>query len=381
MPYSDVATIGGVPNGTIIPQTEVITRNGLSYTVTTNIIYVDDPFNGSGPPNDTDYKRVEVQVSWGGISPSRNNPITLTSDISPNAASTSEGGTMVLLVFDANGSPVSGANITVEADSLTPPVNLTLTTGSDGQITIPGAPPCIACYRITVSKSGYSTDRTYSTSEVANPIKPDTSVFLESITQLSFAIDTLSDLTISSFDTRDNGFTPISDIAFNIHGNKIIGTDAYAQPVYKYDEPFTTDGSGNKVLDDIEWDVYRVTLTDGSYDIAGNSPIQPINLSPGVTETFGFTLNPHYDHSFLLSVKDPSQNLIASASARLFDGAGYDTSKFTGQESDPDFGQVYFGDLIEQSFQIEASAAGYTIFSGNFDISGSTTGEIVLIPE
>ena len=44
LPYDDVGTIGGIPNGTVIPQTETLNLNGLPYTIKTSIVYVDDPF-------------------------------------------------------------------------------------------------------------------------------------------------------------------------------------------------------------------------------------------------------------------------------------------------------------------------------------------------
>src|SRR3990167_6974046 len=55
--YANVGTNGGIPQGPIA-QTETVTVNGQPYTVTTSIIYLDDPFDGV-TPNDTintDYK-------------------------------------------------------------------------------------------------------------------------------------------------------------------------------------------------------------------------------------------------------------------------------------------------------------------------------------
>lgn len=46
LPYSQIGTIGGIPAGTI-PQTEIINRNNTDFTVSTEIIYIDDPFDGT----------------------------------------------------------------------------------------------------------------------------------------------------------------------------------------------------------------------------------------------------------------------------------------------------------------------------------------------
>src|SRR3989344_1301397 len=60
LPYASVGTVNGIPAGSI-PQTETIVRNNNSYTVKTDIRYIDDPFDGTagGVPHDTlntDYK-------------------------------------------------------------------------------------------------------------------------------------------------------------------------------------------------------------------------------------------------------------------------------------------------------------------------------------
>src|SRR5688572_28869887 len=53
LPYADVGTHGGIPAGEIVP-TEVITRNNTTYTVNTDIRYIDDAYDGlvtSNPPD------------------------------------------------------------------------------------------------------------------------------------------------------------------------------------------------------------------------------------------------------------------------------------------------------------------------------------------
>jgi len=384
LPYDDVATVGGAPLGTL-PQTETVNRNGLSFTVETSITYVDDPFDGTqgGTPNDDspgDYKRARIEVSWEGVAASRKNPVVMITDIAANVTTTTEGGTLTILVFDAYGNPVPQATVTVVAASLG--VNLTQETGSEGKVSLPAVEPCVSCYEITVTKSGMSTDRTYGTNEVANPIKPHTSVFADDLTQISFAIDTWGQIDISSLNSRINNFSDLGSVPFRIHGNKIIGTDAFAQPVYKYDETLTTDGSGSKILTEMEWDIYHVEMPSvTSYDTSGTTPLLPLNLSPGVDLDFTFSVETHSDHNILLTVKDPTQALIASASAHLTEAGGYDESKFTGAEGDPDFGQVLFPDLEELTYTLNATASGFLNYNGVFDVSGPTSIDIVMTPE
>ena len=378
--YSDIGTVGGIPNG-IIEQQEIVRRNGLNYTVKTDISYVDDPFNGTGA-SDTDYKRVRIEVTWEGLAASRKNPIVILSDISSEALEEIAGGTLIILVYDASGNPVTQAQVTIVSSGITPAVNLTVDTDSNGRVVRSGATACIECYQITVTKEGFSLDRTYSTNEVANPIKPSMSVFLNSPTQSSFAIDRVGTLTISSFDSRENNFIALGNVSFRLHGNKIIGTDTLAQPVYKYDQNIATNATGMLNLPSMEWGVYQVfmpTLT--SYDISGTFPILPLNLSPGVDFDFTFAVNSHTNHSLFFTLKDPSQNLIASASARLYDDSGFDQTKPTGISTDPDFGQALFSGLNEQTYHLTATASGFVNFNGDFDVSGYTKADLVLIPE
>jgi type II secretory pathway pseudopilin PulG len=379
--YSDIGTVGGIPNGILEPEEQIV-RNGLSLSINTSIVYIDDPFNGTSP-SDTDYKRVRVEVSWGGVASSRKNPVVLITDISPQQTSSETTGTLLVIVFDANGQPIPQATVIIQAPSLTPPVDLTQLTNSEGEVTLPGAVPCNECYEISISKDGYSSDRTYSTSEVANPLKPHATIIegSEFPTQVSFSIDRLGSLSIESRAGRDTGFTSLGNVSFRIRGNKLIGTDAYAQPVYKFDNTYSTNTSGAYNITNAEWDVYHITMPASSpYDISGASPPLPINLDPAGDVSSTFATEARSDNSFFLTVKDPSQNLIASASARLYDDSDFDTSQYTGDEGNPDFGQTLFSNLEEKTYHLQATASGYLDFNGDFDISGYTQGEIILSP-
>jgi hypothetical protein len=143
-----------------LPQQESIERNKLTYTVKTEIIYYDDPFDGTAATGDdtlsTDYKRVRVEVSWGGLTPSRVGPVVLLTDIVPKGIETTAGGgTLSIIVFDASGAPVPQATVTIIANSVNPPVNITTQTSDNGRVIRPGMPICIACYEITVTKTSF----------------------------------------------------------------------------------------------------------------------------------------------------------------------------------------------------------------------------------
>src|SRR3990170_1906045 len=196
LPFDDVGTIGGIPSGPL-PQSENVLRNGLNYTVTTSIVYIDDPFDGSSPDDllPIDYKRVRIDVAWPGVAASNKAPVVLVSDIAPKGIeSAANGGILSILVFDANAVPVPQADVEIVATATNPAIDLALKTNNNGRITLPGSPTCVACYFISVTKPGFSIDRTYSITEIANPNKPHVSSIDGQISEVSFAIDRLSTL-------------------------------------------------------------------------------------------------------------------------------------------------------------------------------------------
>ncbi len=203
MSYNQVGTTGGIPSGSI-PETETIVLNKVSFLVKTTVFYVDDPFDNTFPddPLAWDYKRVKIRVSWptffGG-------QIFLQTDIAPKGVETTGGGGVIsVLVFDANGQTVPYAEIHIENNDVIPPIDVTYETNEQGRLFIPGAPACSDCYKITASKTGYSSERTYVIGELvrgtvlANPIKPHPSVIENQLSEISFAIDQLSTKTIQA---------------------------------------------------------------------------------------------------------------------------------------------------------------------------------------
>jgi type II secretory pathway pseudopilin PulG len=201
--YDQIGTAGGIPSG-VIPETENIERNEIAYTVKTTVIYVDDSFDGVLPvdPLAWDYKRIKVKVTWteffGG-------QVSLQTDIAPRGIETTGGGGIIsVLIFDANGQPVPQTDIRLENDDVFPPIDAKYQTDDQGRIFIPGAPECNDCYKITASKFGFSSERTYEVNEIvrgvalAFPLKPFLSVIEGQLSEISFSIDHLSTKTVST---------------------------------------------------------------------------------------------------------------------------------------------------------------------------------------
>jgi len=381
LPFSDVGTVGGIPPG-ILQQEEQVELNGLSYLVKTSVVYMDDPFDGLAPedtlPND--YKRVRIDVSWGGIAKSGSNTITLVSDIAPKGIETTiGGGTIQIMVFDAQGQPVSGADTHIVADSVDPQVDLTLQTNINGIIVLPGAPICDSCYQITVSREGFSTDRTYSTSEIANPSKPHLTVIEGELTEVSFAIDVVGTMSVSTFGPRDGGFLPLGNQIVRIRGEKIIGTTDTDEPVYKFDEQVVTNSLGTLTIENLEWDNYYAELpSDSTKVISGSNPLSPISALPGEDVNLKLSLDTRTDNSLRIVFTNSGGDPVPDVTADLTGPSDYDETVVSGLETDPDWGQSFFNSLEAGLYQLNTTAVGYEDFVGEIEVSAEKIEFIIL---
>ena len=214
LPYKDVGTIGGIPAGTI-PQTETQTLNNIKFTIKTTIVYVDDPFDGVAPndPVPADYKRAKVAISWPSMV---GGEVSLITDVAPKGIETTQGGgTLSIIVLDAQGNPLPQAKVNVSNDKVSPSINADYLSDDNGNVLLAGAPTSTEGYKIVVTKDGYSEDRTYSRDEVANPNKPYASVYEGDLTEISFSIDKVSTFQVEtraqeSFDDDFNNSSGIS---------------------------------------------------------------------------------------------------------------------------------------------------------------------------
>lgn len=373
-PYDDVGTIGGIPAG-IFEQERQVLRNGQTYTVRTRIGYVDDEFDGTFPEDtlSTDYKRVRVDVSWGGLQESNFSEVTMVTDIAPDGIETEVGGgTLSILVFNALGEPVPQALVEVTANT-NPPVDTSYFTSDTGRVVIPGAPICTSCYQITVSKDGYSTDRTYSVEEIENPTKPMATIIEANLTEISFTIDEYASLALVTVNTEDLEFTPLPNQVVRIYGEKKIGTDGLDNPVYKFDQEIVTDSTGTLTIEELEWDTYHLELPDDTTnDIAYTNPLNPLAVSPGEDVNLQIALTPDTESSLSLNFQNSSNELVASVAATLKDDTGFEASATTGLDGSVNFGQVFFNNLEDKLYTIIATASGYLPYQNTIVVNGDT---------
>ncbi|MBI4058245.1 prepilin-type N-terminal cleavage/methylation domain-containing protein [Candidatus Gottesmanbacteria bacterium] len=382
LPYDEVGTQGGIPQGPIQPIEEIII-NSISFTVTTSIIYIDDPYDGLTSTDliNTDYKRVRVEISWEGAFPSRS-PLTLVTTIVPKGIeSVVGGGTITIQAFNSVGEPVSNASVTITNQTVNPAINMSTLTDHTGIVILPGAPACNECYQITVTKPNFSTDRTYGTQEVVNPISPHATVLEGQLTHVSFAIDEKSSVTVKSYGSRETGYPPVANVFFTLRGGKIIGYDTQDEPVYKY--VYTTNtGGGSVSIPDLEWDTYELDFTNSSHNLAGSNPIVPLAVIPKSSPVISIVAVPKTTHSVLIATINPQQQLLASVSAELTNTAlQYSNQKTTGATGSADFGQVFFGGLTETTYKLTLDLSGYQETTSSLSVSGPVQQTFILNPQ
>lgn len=167
----------------------------------------------------------------------------------------------------------------------------------------------------------------------------------------------------------------IASVPFTLTSNKLIGSTASATPIYKYENSFVTDGTGDVSINDLEWDVYDVAITDASYDVQEACRNIPYSLDPGVDETLTLTLVPASAHSFRVRVEDGSGASLPNADATL------SRSGFNETEETTACGQAFFSALSTASdYSLLIEAPGYTDQTiSNIEISGPDSVVVVMV--
>lgn len=328
LPYNQVGVVGGVPNGTL-PASQTIARDDFTFNVRYTIRNIDDLFDGtiSGNPNDTapaDYKQATVEVSCpscGSIAPT----INLVTHIMPKSLEMStSNGALFIKVLDASGKPVAAANVHVQNSTVSPPVNLDDTTNTDGILALIDIPPALESYRIIATKTGYSTDRTYAPDDatVLNPIKLDATVIVQQVTQISFAIDKVSQINVASVTPT---CVAVANIPFTLTGAKLIGINP---DTLKYTQNLSTNSSGLLTLNNMEWNSYNAAIT-GSYENMGTIPLMPFDLAPDSVQDLKLIVHSSSPHSYLAIVRDASTRLPISGATVHLTKPGYDGTMVT----------------------------------------------------
>ncbi len=368
--YDNVGTINGLPSGKI-PQVQTIVRDGFSFTVITTIIEKDDPFDGLFPVDTSpaDWKLAELEISCSACQNSV--PLHFETRIGPkNLENTSNNGALFIHVFETHDPavPVQGANIHIVNTQSNPLIDTNLSTDNKGQIQLINVPPGVNAYQLTVTKNGYSSEKTYSPGDPANPnpTVPHVTVVTGQVSPISFSIDTLSTLNLSS---TTNTCSPVGNIAFSLKGSKRIGENPI---ILKYDKNDATDGQGLKSFTNLDADSYTLKVIDTLYNLSGSIPSTAFSLNAGSAQNLKLIVEPKNPSALLVTVKDMASGLALSGVDVEIKKGLYDNTLTTGR-----------GFLRQTDWSGGAGQSAFTDPTKFFDSDGNIeisdpTGEIKL---
>ncbi|MFA5061583.1 MAG: prepilin-type N-terminal cleavage/methylation domain-containing protein [Patescibacteria group bacterium] len=374
LPYDSVGIISGVPAG-VLPHTTTTVRNGEIFTLITTIRNIDDPFDGtaSGTPHDlspADFKLVEMSAICQNCLQQAS--VILSTIVAPKQLEgASVNGALFIQVFDADGLPVAGADVSVTNTARTPLIIVNDTTGNDGYLRIIDTTTGTRSYYINVSKPGYSTDYTVVSGPSApTPIKPPANVVSQDVTDISFSIDRLSNLTLHTINTA---CAALGSVRLNMSGAKKIAIDP---DIYKFNKNFTTDASGNYSFPNIEWDTYFLSTTGTiSYDVAGAMPMLPLAINPGLTQDAKVILQAHTANSLLVNVVDAGTGLPLSDATVELTGTSYDVTVLTGygytRQTDWSSGSGQINFTNPKKYFADSGTVNYSSYPGDLKLKKS----------
>lgn len=357
LPYAKVGTQNGNPHGPLpdfVSPLELI-FNGINYQV----YYVVNALHDDQDPNVgvQDYKQIKLYIK----NSATDDTASFSTIIAPiDLASMGSGGVLLVQVIDKTWQPVPGAVINITNTNISPTINLSRTSDSDGRWYEIGL-PADSNYHVMVTKNGYSSDQTYPADEYPGAANQDAMIIQGEVSQITLAIDHLSNLV---FRAISQTCQPISGVEVNVQGAKTI-----VPGLSKFDEVYTS-GSGGAIYPEstsvcsstcgsseccLEWDNYTPDLESSSYMVYGTSPVQSVNLLPDSSQNFNLILGPKTDNSLLVVVKDTVGNPIEGAVVELeglvsgtaiTGGSVWAQNNWTGGSGQTDFEDEtkYYGD-------------------------------------
>lgn len=148
--------------------------------------------------------------------------------------------------------------------------------------------------------------------------------------------------------------TAASGVSVDVQGAKTIGNDG-GTPIYKYENVFVTNSSGEIEIPDMEFDTYALNFP-ASFDVAYACPALPLVHLGGVDSEVEIQLVPDTTDSLLVRVLNDNGNAVPGATVLLERGG----SSFTATSETNPCGTAFFSSLsAETDYIITVSKSGY----------------------
>jgi prepilin-type N-terminal cleavage/methylation domain-containing protein len=287
LPYDNLAVSGGsIISSIYLPASTTKVQDGVTYVLTTSIDYVDDAYDGCGSyPNATikaeycrgynantttvvdtnpaDYKIVHVAASVAGTQLAQVDT-EIASQVSETASTT---GALFVSAIDGSGNVLPGATISVKNTAVSPAVNVSEITDSNGYAIFYDLPPdSNADYIITASLQNYSTLSTIAVNGSLQPTYPNQKIIAQqsSFTTLTLKPEGANSLIIETTDTSGN---PLPNAKIYVKGGYKKYT-ATSDTTYYYD---TLTPSDTRPVSDSTGLVGVSNLVPGNYIFCGDT--------------------------------------------------------------------------------------------------------------
>ena len=317
MDFNDVGIVSSVPLG-ILNRNVTVTRNDIDFLITRSIRNMDDPADGlielGTDSNPNDYKLVFLEAQC--VNCAQQRSLSISSYVADSfPESTTNSGALFVNVTDSNFNPVQGAEVHIVSNDPSIDIDMVDTTDNNGQLKIYSITSCYKCYEITVSKTGYLSDRTTSSSEFVSsaPVNEHATVYTEDVTDTFFQIDLASQVNIQ---TLNEECMPVGNVSLGVNGGGLLAT---AEDVYRLDTIIQTNGSGVGTLNNLHWGDYNFTVNN--YNYLGAIPAQPLIILANSTKNQSIIVAPSTARSLSILITDTSQNPISDAKVTLTSGS------------------------------------------------------------
>ena len=168
----------------------------------------------------------------------------------------------------------------------------------------------------------------------------------------------------------DYGPVLLPNLSFGMRGSKSIGNNP---TVYKYDQILSSGPTASLTISNVEADTYTLSIgTTTGYTLSESCAPQPQVLAPASQQATRLYVLPASTHSLLVDVRSNAGALLEGASVNLTKTL-YDVTIVTSS-----CGQVFFGNLTQDTYTAAITASGYQQYTTNVNIDGAIHLPVVL---